>query len=113
MQIGGLFDTNTMPWEAIDQATKRKLMLGEKMMAQLIEISAGSISHPSHSHPHEQIMWVVSGEMKFELDGAPEQRCPAGSLVIIPGGKPHRTWFDTDTTLIEIFAPIRTDLLPA
>ena len=43
---------------------------------------------PEHDHPHQQITWVVSGEMEFNLDGE-IRLLRAGDGALIPPGVRH------------------------
>jgi quercetin dioxygenase-like cupin family protein len=43
---------------------------------------------PEHHHPHQQITWVISGAMEFDLDG--EKRVlQAGDGATVPPNTPH------------------------
>lgn len=44
-----------------------------------------------HTHPFDQIFYVLSGTMSLEIDGTPYEAGP-GALVIFPSGVPHRNW---------------------
>ena len=111
MRTSGQFTIADLPLEQLNEATARRLVVGRNVMLQLVSITAGA-RPPAHSHPHEQVIWITSGRMSYRLGDAPAQDCLAGSLVVIPGGVPHETWFPDDTELVEIFSPIREDLLP-
>src|SRR2546427_5101746 len=39
----------------------------------------------SHSHPHEQMFWIIKGKMDFRL-GNERRICGPGDLGVIPGG---------------------------
>ncbi|HUG14671.1 MAG TPA: cupin domain-containing protein [Thermomicrobiales bacterium] len=43
---------------------------------------------PVHQHPEEQVTLVHSGEIEFEVDGAP-LTLRAGQIAVIPGRMPH------------------------
>src|SRR5262249_62220339 len=62
-----------------------------------------------HQHPHEQIFWMISGKMEFNLAGE-KRTCVAGDLGLIPGNTPHEAFFVEDTEGIDIFAPPREDM---
>ncbi len=44
-----------------------------------------------HTHPVEQIYYILSGQMNVEIDGQ-EYVAGPGSLVVMPAGVPHRNW---------------------
>ena len=81
---------------------------GEKMMLSLVELMPHSIV-PLHSHPHEQMGFVLKG--KFELTIAEEYRLlQEGDAYLIPSGIEHsvKTKACKSCTL-EIFSPPREE----
>jgi quercetin dioxygenase-like cupin family protein len=62
-----------------------------------------------HQHPHEQIFWMLSGRMDFDLAGE-KRTCMAGDLGVIPSNTPHEAYFPEDTEVIDMFAPPREDM---
>jgi quercetin dioxygenase-like cupin family protein len=65
-----------------------------------------------HSHPHEQVGVVYSGEALLRI-GDEERRVRKGDLYCIPGGVPHG---DTAIggepfVMLDIFHPIREDFV--
>lgn len=76
-----------------------------------VEIAAGTgipnQDDPSESevHPMEQIDVVLSGRMKYVVDGK-ELTLGSGEALGIPGGVPHSAVALEDTTMIEVFTPI-------
>ena len=44
-----------------------------------------------HTHPVDQIFYIMSGTMNIEVEGQ-QHVCPPGSLVVFPAGVPHRNW---------------------
>jgi quercetin dioxygenase-like cupin family protein len=111
MRTSGHFELAHLPLEQLNESTARRLVVGSRVMLQLVSIKAGS-RPPAHSHPHEQLIWITSGRMQFRLGDQPPGDCGPGGIVVIPGGVQHETWFPEDTELIEIFGPVREDLLP-
>jgi quercetin dioxygenase-like cupin family protein len=111
MRTSGHFTIAQLPLEQLNEATARRLVVGRNVMLQLVSIKAGS-RPPAHAHPQKQVIWITTGRMKYRLGDAEARDCLPGSLVVIPGGVQHETWFPEDTDLVEIFSPIREDLLP-
>ncbi len=67
---------------------------------------------PPHAHPHEQVSYVVEGEVLFFLDGQSAHLKP-GDMVTIPAGVPHCLQpLTAHARLIDAFTPIREDFLP-
>ena len=51
-------------------------------------IPAGAAA-PRHSHPGEEIAYVVEGSLEYALDGRPPVIVKAGEALFIPYGVPH------------------------
>lgn len=64
---------------------------------------------PRHAHPHEQIAWLVSGQLDCRIGDRPVERLEAGTTFLIPGGVEHELWYREDC---EIVALPRHDLFP-
>ena len=64
---------------------------------------------PKHQHPHQQITWVVSGAMEFDLDG--EVRVlEAGDGVLIAPDVPHSAVvLDEACQALDAWHPVRED----
>jgi quercetin dioxygenase-like cupin family protein len=61
-----------------------------------------------HSHPHEQMVYVISGHIIFEYpDGVLEAR--AGDSFIVPGNVVHQASASEDSEVLDIFTPYRED----
>lgn len=80
-----------------------------RIMAVRYSFKAGTVL-PTHSHPHEQVGFVVSGAGDFTLGG--ERRCVrAGDGWQIPPDVPHGVTFTEDSVVVETFSPPREDFL--
>jgi quercetin dioxygenase-like cupin family protein len=44
---------------------------------------------PRHSHPGEELVYVVEGLLEYTLDGRPPVTLKAGEVLFIPHGTPH------------------------
>ena len=64
-----------------------KIASGEKMMLSLVTLAPDAVV-PTHSHPHEQMGFMVSGTLEFTIEG--ETRIVSGNeMYLVPGGVPH------------------------
>ena len=80
-----------------------KLMLTEHHMAK------GSV-FPRHSHPHEQLAYLVSGHIRVCVgDYTFEGR--AGDSFTVAGGIEHQVWAIEESVALDIFTPVREDYL--
>ena len=62
-----------------------------------------------HSHPHEQLTWVLSGALAVEVDGE-ITTVRSGEVAHVPGGLPHEATALEETEFAEVFNPVREDL---
>jgi mannose-6-phosphate isomerase-like protein (cupin superfamily) len=75
--------------------------------------SAGQLSRGTHAHNFDQLMYVISGNRTFVIDGV-DYRCGPGDVVYIPANVPHGGKSepgDVASHVVEVFAPMRTDYL--
>ena len=91
-------------------AERRVLSYGGGMMLVQFTFDAG-ITAPVHSHPHEQIGYVVSGEIDLMMEGKETTRLTAGCSYYVAPNVRHGIFTRTPTVLIDCFTPIREDFL--
>ena len=65
---------------------------------------------PPHKHVSEQITMVMSGALKFTIDGK-DITVRAGEVLIIPPNVVHSAVALEDTDDIDAFSPLRVDWL--
>lgn len=97
-----------LPLEEITELYSRRSLVGEKEMISWATMKAG-MHAATHSHPHEQIFWILSGAMEFRI-GDEKRLCRAGDLVLVPPNAEHEAWCPEDTDFVTILAPPREDL---
>lgn len=78
-----------------------RLTIGEVLM------QAGTIL-PMHSHPHEQITYVIDGRYEFTVGDQTTVMEP-GMVALIPGGVVHGGKTLTTCRVIDVFTPVRED----
>jgi quercetin dioxygenase-like cupin family protein len=61
---------------------------GREVIQVLVEFAPG-VSFPRHAHPGEEIVYVVEGELEYQLDGKPPVTLKAGEVLFIPHGGVH------------------------
>jgi quercetin dioxygenase-like cupin family protein len=61
---------------------------GREVIQVLVEFAPG-VEAPRHSHPGEEIAYVIEGVFLYELDGRPPVTLRAGDALFIPAGTPH------------------------
>lgn len=93
-----------------DGAQRRILSYGGKMMLVQFAFEA-NVASWHHSHPHEQLGYVVSGEIDFVMNGQETVRLTAGGSYYVPPSVPHHIVTYAPTVLIDAFTPGREDFL--
>lgn len=93
---------------------RRKIIRTVDLMTVVIDMEGGPWAEPDpmHSHSHEQISYVASGEVLFLSGGQPARHLRAGDLFAVPSGVPHSIQLLTaEARLVDTFHPIRGDFL--
>ena len=93
--------------EMLPGVTRRAVYLDDVMLT-FFDFEPNSVI-PAHDHPHQQITWVVSGAMEFDLDG--ERRIlRAGDGALIPPNVRHgAVILDEPCHALDAWHPIRQD----
>ncbi|HDQ73800.1 MAG TPA: cupin domain-containing protein [Chloroflexi bacterium] len=87
--------------------TRRAVYLDDTMMT-FFDFEPGSVV-PEHSHPHEQITYIVKGAMKFTLQDETHV-LRAGEGVCCPPDVPHSAVIlDEPTVALDAWYPMRED----
>jgi quercetin dioxygenase-like cupin family protein len=102
--------THEPPFMTPEGAERRILSYGGEMMLVQFTFDAG-LTAPIHSHPHEQIGYVVSGELDLIMEGVETTRLTAGCSYYVAPNVRHSIITRMPTVLIDCFTPIREDLL--
>lgn len=61
-----------------------------------------------HSHPHEQMVYVVSGHIVFEHPGG-RFEAKTGDSFLVPGTIEHQASALEDSEVLDVFTPYRED----
>ncbi len=64
-----------------------------------------------HSHPHEQMVYVVSGHIVFDYAGG-SLEARTGDCFLVPGDVEHQASALEDCEILDIFTPFREDYAP-
>ncbi|MDR6121474.1 quercetin dioxygenase-like cupin family protein [Bacillus sp. SLBN-46] len=96
---------------ATEEGVTRKLLSqgGSLMMTEVTfrKDAVGSI----HSHPHEQISYIIQGSFEFNLGGEIQQ-VAKGDSIYIPSDMLHGVRaLEEDSIILDVFTPQREDFL--
>ncbi len=61
---------------------------GREIVQARIDIEEGVLA-PRHSHPGEEIIYVIEGKFEYKIDGQPPVILKAGDVLFIPAGAVH------------------------
>ncbi len=64
-----------------------------------------------HSHPHEQLVYIISGHLTFEYPGGVFE-AKTGDSFLVPGDVVHQASAQEDSEVLDIFTPYREDYAP-
>ena len=95
--------------ETLNPLLGRQLVVGEKIMLARVLLKKGCVV-PEHSHPNEQVTFILEGALKFAIGGK-EIVVHAGEVLCIPSNMPHEAWALEDTLDLDVFTPPREDWL--
>ncbi|HEY5749542.1 MAG TPA: cupin domain-containing protein [Chryseolinea sp.] len=104
-----------VPATPVREGVQRRVIHTNDLMMVVIDFDNGpwSTPEPPHHHVHEQVTYVVSGELIFFCEGEPDQRLKAGDMFCVPSGKLHKIQLLSEKgRIIDSFNPIREDFLP-
>ena len=61
---------------------------GREVIQVRVELASGAVA-PKHSHPGEEIIYVLEGTFEYEVEGKPPVTLTAGGVLFIPAGTNH------------------------
>jgi quercetin dioxygenase-like cupin family protein len=86
---------------------RRTLATTDRTMLCEFTLTSGA-AVATHSHPHDQLGYVVSGQLEFTL-GDQTRVCGPGDTYAVPGDVPHSAVALSDCLLVEVFTPPREE----
>ena len=61
---------------------------GREAIQVRVDLAPGAVA-PRHSHPGEEIIYVLEGSLEYEVEGQPPVTLKAGGVLFIPAGTIH------------------------
>ncbi len=101
---------NILPEPAGEGTVRKILAYAPNLMTVELEFKKGAVG-AKHSHPHEQIGYVVSGSLVYHEEGQEDKVLTAGDTYYVPSMVVHGIEALEDTKLLDIFTPMREDFL--
>ena len=101
---------NITPTELGGGVTRKILSYSEKLMTVELRFPKGGVGAP-HSHPHEQIGYIISGKLIYKEAGQPDKLLQTGDTYYVRPNAVHGIEAVEDTMLLDIFTPMREDFV--
>lgn len=89
---------------------RKVLAYSENLMSVELHFDKGAIG-AKHSHPHEQIGYLISGSLIFQEEGKEDKVLVAGDTYYVAPDVPHGVVAVEETMLLDIFTPMRKDFV--
>ncbi len=96
-----------IPVEPMSDLIGRQFLVGTDVMIARVLLAKGA-HVPLHSHPNEQVAYILSGALRFHIEGR-DLTVSAGEVLCIPPNVPHEAWALEDTVDLDVFNPPRQD----
>ena len=93
--------------EQLSPLLTRQYITGQQAMLARIVLRKGCVV-PEHSHPNEQLAFILEGALRFEVAGE-TYIIRTGEILVIPPNVPPSAIALEDTIDFDVFAPPRQD----
>ena len=77
-----------MEIERTDLLQHDLVVSGREVIQVRVDFAPG-VAFPAHSHPGEEIAYVIEGVLEYQLEGKPPVTLKAGESLFIPAGTVH------------------------
>jgi quercetin dioxygenase-like cupin family protein len=102
------YDIDTLPGFEPAAGIRMNIMVGGRVMVNWVRIEPGA-AVPTHAHEHEQVGFVLEGEIHMTIGDETRVLVP-GHAYTIPGNYPHAAVAGPQGCLvIDVFSPPRED----
>jgi quercetin dioxygenase-like cupin family protein len=103
-------DWNQIPWERVREGVERKAFSGDGATISLNRLQPGHEPRP-HSHPNEQIVYILQGRIDFHVGELDVRRLGPGGLLVLPPNVLHWGEVVGDETVLnlDVFTPKRSE----
>ena len=75
--------TRRTPLQQADLSTA-----GREVIQVRVDFDPGFVA-PWHTHPGEEVIYVIEGTIEYQVQGKPPKTYNAGQVLIVPYGTPH------------------------
>ena len=104
-------ENKNIPSTDLGGGVNRKVLAYSKnLMTVELRFEKGAVGAP-HSHPHEQIGYIISGKLVYQEDGREDKILETGDTYYVAPNVVHGVQILEDTKLLDIFTPMREDFV--
>ena len=107
--MSNLVDITDAPLlEVWGAAVRARRVQGERITLAVVELGPNAVV-PEHHHAAEQMGIVITGEMRFTVDGETRTLGPGGTWRITSDRSHNVSAGPEGAVVIDVFTPVRTD----
>ena len=104
-------ENKNVPAKDLGGGVMRKVLsYSRNLMTVELHFEKGAVGAP-HSHPHEQIGYIISGKLVYQEDGQADKILETGDTYYVAPNVVHGVHILEDTKLLDIFTPMREDFV--
>lgn len=100
----------TAPTDLGGGVVRKVLAYSENLMSVELKFEKGAVG-AKHSHPHEQIGYVISGSLVYQEEGQEDKALLAGDTYYVAPNVVHGVIALEETMLLDLFTPMRKDFV--
>ncbi len=104
-------ENKSVPAKDLGGGVKRKVLsYSRNLMTVELHFEKGAVGAP-HSHPHEQIGYIISGKLVYQEEGQADKILETGDTYYVAPNVVHGVQILEETKLLDIFTPMREDFV--
>ncbi len=89
---------------------RKVLAYSENLMTVELHFDKGAVG-AKHTHPHEQIGYIISGSLLYQEEGKEDKVLVTGDTYYVAPDVPHGVVALEETMLLDVFTPMRKDFV--
>ena len=104
-------ENKNIPLEPAGEGVERKVLAyAPNLMTVELTFQKGAVG-AKHSHPHEQIGYLISGSLLYQEEGQEDKILVTGDTYYVAPNVVHGVVAQEDAKLLDIFTPMREDFI--
>ncbi|MFD1991072.1 cupin domain-containing protein [Paenibacillus nicotianae] len=103
--------SNLGVWEDAEPGVKRCILNANSGLMMMEVHFAKGAEGSQHQHPHQQMSYCLRGSFTFTIDNQQTTLTQGQSINIPPNASHGVVALEDDSALLDVFTPIREDLL--